>query len=244
MLELEDVMKLNETPSAAIEADGTPVIDRRSLLVGLSLVGGAAFSYLMAPRAKAAPIPEEEFQDLIPAKVGGWTSRNSNEVVLPAEDDLEAKLYENLETRIYEGNGLPSVMMLIAYSSVQENDVQVHRPEVCYPVAGYPILTAESAVIEFGSGKIDARELVADRGGIRERILYWVRVGDEFPVGWLEQRLIMAKKTLLTGFPDGLLFRVSTLEDDSNYTPLSLRIFMKAFFEASSEAFKKKVLVG
>lgn len=223
---------------------GGPALDRRSLLVGLCLSAGAAVSYFNTPHALAAPISEKRFQSMIPTTVGGWRSRASSQLVLPTQDDLEEKLYENLETRIYEGSGLPSIMLLIAYSSVQQNDVQVHRPEVCYPVAGFPILETKPALVSFGSVEIDARDLVADRGSTKERILYWVRVGRKFPVGYAEQRFTMAMLSATNGIPDGLLFRVSTFEEGPNYTPEALSRFVAAFASASSESFKKRVLLG
>lgn len=217
-------------------------IDRRSMLIGMGLAGGAALSYFNTPRALAAPIPEKQFQKMIPGTVGGWTSRRSAELVLPADDEGQDKLYENLETRVYEGEGLPSMMVLIAYSSVQRNDVQVHRPEVCYPAAGFPILWTKPAELEFGSEKIRARELVAERGGLRERIVYWVRVGKEFPIGWPEQRLAMAISNAKGVTPDGLLFRVSTIEETPHFSPDALNTFIETFVRSSSKSFKESVL--
>lgn len=236
--------KISETPSYDDRVDGAPIIDRRSVLLGLGLAGGAALSYLHTPRALAAQISEEQFQRMMPQVVGGWRSRTSNELVLPGQDDLQAKLYENLETRIYEGAGLPSIMMLIAYSSIQQNDVQVHRPEVCYPVSGYPILATKEIAINFGPTTINARDLVADRHRTKEHIIYWVRVGDKYPVGWAEQRFEMAKLTAISGIPDGLLFRVSVFEEDPNYTKQSLERFISSFEKSSSKEFKKAVLLG
>lgn len=217
-------------------------IDRRSVVVGLGLAAGAAVSYFNTPRALASPIAEARFQRLIPSKVGGWTSRKSAELVLPAEDEGQDKLYENLETRIYEGNGLPAIMFLIAYSSVQRNDVQVHRPEVCYPAAGFPIVWTKPATIDAGNRKLLGRELLADRGGLNERIIYWVRVGEEFPIGWADQRLTMALSNARGVTPDGVLFRVSTIEEDPEHAASALRMFIKAFIATSSPSFRETVL--
>ena len=235
-------MGSSETPPNANATIGGLAIDRRSAIVGLGLTAGAAMSYLNTPRALAAPITEARFQRLIPAKVGGWTSRKSAELVLPAEDEGQDKLYENLETRIYEGNGLPAMMFLIAYSSVQRNDVQVHRPEVCYPAVGFPILWTKPATIDVGGRKLLARELLADRGGLNERIIYWVRVGEEFPIGWAEQRLTMALSNARGITPDGVLLRVSTIEEDPERAASALRTFIRAFIAASSPSFRQNVL--
>lgn len=235
-------MKKAETSPNVSASNGEIPVDRRSIVVGLGLAAGAALSYFYTPRASASPITTSQFQRMIPEKVGGWTSRKSAELVLPAEDEQQDKLYENLETRIYEGDGLPSMMLLIAYSSVQQNDVHVHRPEVCYPAAGFPILRSEPAEISFGPTKIFARELVADRGGLKERILYWVRVGKNFPIGWAEQRLTMAISNAKGVMPDGLLFRVSTIEESGRSSAQALEDFTIAFVAASPRLFKETVL--
>ena len=235
-------MKTTDTPPMADKPNQAPVIDRRGVVVGLGLAAGAALSQISAPRAIASPIAEPLFQRMIPEKVGGWTSRRSAELVLPAEDKQQDKLYENLETRIYEGNGLPSMMVLIAHSSVQKNDVQVHRPEICYPAAGFPILWTKPAAIDVGSRQVYGRELVADRGGLSERIIYWVRVGKEFPIGWADQRLTMAISNAKGVTPDGLLFRVSTIEQSPGFSPQALNLFIKTFVAASSRSFRDTVL--
>ena len=229
-------MTINEHSAPVESPQRKAAIDRRSVVVGLGLAAGAAFSHFNTPRALASPIAEARFQRLIPSKVGGWTSRKR------AEDEGQDKLYENLETRIYEGNGLPAMMLLIAYSSVQRNDVQVHRPEVCYPAAGFPILWTKPATIDAGNRKLLGRELLADRGGLHERIIYWVRVGDEFPIGWPEQRLTMALSNARGVTPDGVLFRVSTIEDDPEIAASALRMFIKAFIATSSPSFRETVL--
>lgn len=235
-------MRSTGTPSDASGAGSGPMLDRRSVVLGLGLTAGAAFSYFNTPRALATPIPKTQFEHMIPDKVGAWRSRKSAELVLPAEDEGQDRLYENLETRIYEGPGLPSMMVLIAYSSIQQNDVQVHRPEVCYPASGFPIEWTRPATLAFGSRKVFARELVADRGGLKEKILYWVRVGDAFPIGWAEQRLTMAVSNARGVTPDGLLFRVSTIDELDGFSQQILEDFTKNFVDASSPFFRETVL--
>lgn len=188
-------------------------IDRRGLLLGagFALCGGASF--VATPRQTSSRISEDAFQALLPAKVGGWTARVSSDLILPSADALSDKLYENLKTYTYEGPGLPTIMFLIAYSSVQQNDVQVHRPEVCYPMAGYPILKNQPVEARIGNRGIPARYLTADRGALRELILYWTRVGHSYPLNWTQQRIEMARAGLSGALPDGALVRFSLISD-------------------------------
>lgn len=218
------------------------MIDRRGALIGLGLAAAAAISSLNMPRALAAPIPKERFRKMIPEAAGRWRSRTSSELVTAAPDPFSDKLYQNLETRIYEGDGLPTMMVLLAYNNIQQNDVQVHRPEVCYPAAGFPIVSSKAVSLDFDGRRIAARKLIADRGGPKEEILYWVRVGRDFPVGWAEQRISMALANVGGVSPDGLLFRVSTIEGASGYSPDALEEFLQAFARACSSEFRDNVL--
>lgn len=237
-------MDISKAPSSPSVPDEALMLDRRSVIIGVGLVAGATLSYLGASRVSAAPISEDQFRSMIPERVDGWKSQKSSELVLPAQDDMQAKLYENLETRIYEGRGLPTIMLLIAYNRAQQNNVQVHRPEVCYPASGYPITANKPILIAFGSTKISARELVANRGGVNERIIYWIRVGEQFPVGWAEQRFAMAKANVQGSVPDGLLFRASIIEGGASYTPQALHSFIQSFGNSISGEMQNRVFFG
>lgn len=217
-------------------------LDRRSILVGTGLAAAGALSYLAAPKAVAKPIEKPTFTSAIPDRIGGWTSRESQEIVLPPQDDSN-KLYENQETRVYEGNGLPAIMFLVAYSSIQQNDVQVHRPEVCYPASGFPVISTEATQISYRGRELAGRELVADRGGLHERVIYWIRVGDSFPTSWREQRINMAFANLSGSVPDGVLFRVSAFEEPGKSTSAVLRKFIAGFLDQVPSAFRQSVLL-
>jgi EpsI family protein len=217
-------------------------LDRRSILVGTGLAAAGALSHFAAPKAVAKPIEKPTFSSAIPDRVGGWTSRKTQEIVLPPQDDSN-KLYENQETRVYEGADLPAIMFLIAYSSIQQNDVQVHRPEVCYPASGYPVIATEATQISYRGRELAARELVADRGGLHERVIYWIRVGNSFPTSWREQRINIAFANLSGSIPDGVLLRVSAVEEPGKSTSALLRTFIAGFLDQVPSSFRQSVLL-
>lgn len=219
-----------------------PVLDRRSMIIGAGLGLAGAISVFRTPQPVQSPIPSNIFRDGIPSRIAGWTSRRSTELVLPTLDD-GAKIYENVETRIYEGPNIPSIMFLIAFSSIQHNNIQVHRPEVCYSVSGYPITWTKTTRIEILNKQYDGRELVADRGGFNERIIYFVRVADQFATDWSQQRFAMARSYLSGTIPDGVLFRVSMIEEpDQDPSPI-LRDFIDKFTKAVDHRFLEQVIL-
>jgi EpsI family protein len=220
----------NMTKSTGLDETGANTVapsalDRRSLILGVSFAACAGLVFWKKPQNVVAAIPKDRFEKLIPANVAGWRSISSAELILPPADELSEKLYENLKTRIYEGAGLPPIMFLIAYSSMQKNDVQVHRPEVCYPAAGLPIIKNVVWETEVAGQKLSTRFLVADRGGPKEMIFYWTRVGNHFPLDWREQRIAMAQDNLAGSIPDGALIRFSMIIQDEADARIWLREF-------------------
>jgi EpsI family protein len=232
---------IEQSDQSELKAQGANV-DRRSFIIGTGLAAATGLYYVRTPVRLATPVSQESFSAAIPETVGEWTSRKSQQVVLPPQDDSNA-LYENLETRIYEGAGLPAIMLLIAFSSKQQNDIQVHRPEVCYPASGFPILWSRQTPIDLPSGPVAGRELLAERGGLRERIFYWVRVGNSFPTTWAQQRLTMAVQNLQGEVPDGALFRVSAIEEPDNPSSEAIMKFMGAFLLEVPPVFRESVLL-
>ncbi|MEM6857732.1 MAG: exosortase C-terminal domain/associated protein EpsI [Pseudomonadota bacterium] len=233
---------MSDTLDGKSQCAGGINIDRRSLVIGAGLSALGALSYLRTPEMLTPPITEDEFSAAIPNTVGPWNSRKSSEIVLPPNDEAD-RIYENIETRIYEGSDLPSMMLLIAFSSTQQDDIQVHRPEVCYPASGFPILQNQPIQFDFRSTTIRARELLADRGGLKERVVYWVRVGNSFPTTWPQQRLSMAMQHLKGFVPDGTLFRVSTIEGPDESKQDVILSFIEAFLGDISPSFRQSVLL-
>lgn len=219
-------------------------IDRRSLLIGAPLVGGALLAYSRQPSKVAVALPDKNFRSLIPRQVGNWQSRKSDELVVPQEDEYTAKLYENLETFVYEGANIPTMMLLLAYNSVQQNDVQAHRPEVCYPAGGYPIIFSQEMAIQYKDKVISGRYLIADRGTSSfEHIIYWIRVGEAFPASWARQRLDMALINASGIIPDGSLFRVSSILETKEKNTDQISNFISKFSDITDKRLNK-ILLG
>ncbi len=228
---------------------GRPAADplsRRKLLIGLGVAGVVVASELYVPRRLMPRLSEKQFEALFPNQFGPWIYQSQSGLVLPPEDQLSRALYEQLLTRTYGlGAADPDpVMMVLAYSSVQEGRLQVHRPEVCYPAAGFSILENVAAEIPLRDGfAIPCRFLTADRGARREYILYWTRVGDAMPVRWFDQRLQMAKDNLQGFIPDGLLARVSIIGNDRDEAKATLIRYVQTMVADIGKA-GRKMLIG
>jgi len=223
---------------------GPDLLSRRKLIIGLAVGGTVALSELYVPRRSVARINEAAFGKLIPEQLGPWRYATQSGLVLPPEDQLSRTLYEQLLTRVYTNGDADPVMLVMAYSSVQEGRLQVHRPEVCYPAAGFSIIENSAATVPINATfSIPVRFLAADRGARREYVMYWTRIGDSMPIRWFDQRLMMSKANLQGFIPDGLLARVSVISDDREEAMATLTGFVQTLVADSGRA-GRAMLIG
>ncbi|KQU62032.1 hypothetical protein ASG67_02515 [Sphingomonas sp. Leaf339] len=228
------------------DTTGRRDISRRKMIIGLAVGGTVVLSELYVPQRSVARISEAGFERLVPTTLGPWHYLTESGLVLPPEDQLSRTLYEQLLTRVYAENGSDdeSVMLVLAYSSVQEGRLQVHRPEVCYPAAGFSIIENTAQEIPITKDfAIPVRLLTADRGARREYVVYWTRVGDSMPVRWFDQRLMMAKANLQGSIPDGLLARASIIGTDRDAAFATLTRFVQTMV-ASTGKQGRAMLIG
>lgn len=210
--------------------------------MGGAMLAVAAVAAIRQPVRQAQKLSEKAFQALIPKVAAPWREQGAGDLILPPSDQLSEKLYEHLVTRVFEAEDMPPVMFLTAYSSVQQNNVLVHRPEICYPAAGFEIVKNVAQEIKLdGFRPIQARFLVADRADRSEKILYWIRVGDSYATSWANQRLLMAESSLEGYLPDGMLVRMSLIGADEEECKATLVRFANALLDASSDEARKLI---
>jgi len=190
----------------------TPVmLSRRNALIGGVLAGASAFAYVRQPAVANPVVPEKTFETWVPDRFGRWSSVSQSGVVLPPPDALRDRLYDNLVTRVYAATGAPSVMLLLAYNNAQDGVLQVHRPEVCYPVGGFALSETRRVGVAVDGREIPANFFTATGPDRVEQVQYFTRLGDAFPRSWAEQRLAVIRANIAGDIPDGMMMRVSTL---------------------------------
>jgi EpsI family protein len=162
-------------------------LSRRHVLLGgiLALASGAALA--RQPQPARAAIPTDEFSQWIPGRVGDWSVLGTSGVVLPPPDELRDRLYDNVLTRTYVAQDQPVVMLLLAYNNLQDGVLQVHRPEVCYPVGGFELSETREVGIAAGGRTIPANAFTATGPDRTEQVMYFTRLAQAFPRSWLEQ---------------------------------------------------------
>jgi len=196
------------------------VIGRHDLLIGGACLAAAGAAYGLKPRRTVTLLGKGRLADLVPLRFGAWAGRDVRDLVAPKEENsLAAKLYSQTVERVYRNDATgDEVMMLLAYGSRETDELQLHRPEVCYPAFGFALSHNSATRLALASGvSLPIRRLVADAPERRESIAYWSRLGDSLPSSGGEQRMDRFKAALKGYVTDGLLARFSVAGDDPDH---------------------------
>lgn len=209
-------------------------LSRRKVLLGLGMAAASGTALARMPVPNREPIERSLFESLIPDDVGPWRFASRDGVVLPPPDALSDRLYDNLVTRVYNSRTDRPVMFLLAYNNRQDGVLQIHRPEICYPVGGFTLSPIQDVDVPLDADQTLPAQAFVARGYDRdETVLYWTRVGTEFPRRWSQQRLSVVRANIDGIIPDGLMMRVSTLGNDLQTELPILRRFVDEFAEAA-----------
>src|SRR3569623_870673 len=164
----------------------------------------------------ASSEPKIDQEVLIPKTFGNWKIDETIVPLIPdpAQQALIHKIYSQTLARTYVNPDGERIMLTIAYGVSQSDSMAVHKPEVCYPRQGFQIIKNATGTFATGDGIIPVRRFVATRGQRIEPITYWTTVGDAGAVDGLKWKLQQLKYGLTGKIPDGLLFRVSSIDAD------------------------------
>jgi EpsI family protein len=209
-------------------------VNRRDFVIGGVFAGTALFCAGVAP-GRNQLVDRRTLDKLVPERVGPWTASNYEPVVIPRGEEPEGRIYDSVVTRYYVSDSALPVMLLIAYGSAQTGETLLHRPEVCYVAAGFRTRSWPNLLLETSDKKIPARVLTATAPGRTDQILYWTRVGREFPTNSVEQRWSTLRQTLTGAIPDGVLVRISIDEEDRGTALKVMREFTSGLLSSNGQ---------
>lgn len=203
----------SRAPSPASPAQGGSPLSRREFVVGGALGTTALLAAAAAPRsgAAAATSAGASLEQLLPKTIGQWTAAPFSDVLIPRAEKAEEKSYDEVVTRYYDSRSAPPIMLLIAYGKAQLGGTELHRPEACYPVAGFKLRRRPDVTLRIPGLAIAARSMTAEASDRVEQLLYWTRVGADFPTSSVEQRWSAVRQSFAGSIPDGVLVRLSAL---------------------------------
>jgi EpsI family protein len=177
---------------------------------------------------------QRNLASLIPYRFGPYQSRDVTDLVAPREDSLASRLYGQTVGRVYaSAAGGPEVMMLLAHGDTQNDDLQLHRPEICYPFFGYAIVRNQVLDLPLAPGaSLPCRSLVAQAPDRNETIVYWSRLGQYLPLDQKRQQLDRLQTAMKGEVADGLLSRFSVAGGDPDTAVAAMTAFIPALIRA------------
>jgi EpsI family protein len=194
-------------------------IPLKSWIIGLCMVAAALLSIVLTPtKLTSATAPKVDLETMIPKQFGDWHQLQELDVisVSPEVQATIDKIYQQTLSRTYINSNGQQIMLALAYGDNQADNLQVHKPEQCYPAQGFQILhsVTGSLHLEQSQKNIPVKRLVAKQGARIEPITYWITVGNQIAVNGWKWKLAQLKYGLTGKVPDGMLVRISSIGED------------------------------
>lgn len=188
---------------------------RHALLAALLMLLCALLAWSLTPRRKLVEVQGRlQLEQMMPKAFGEWTEVPATaSVVNPQQAEQLSRIYSQTLSRVYVNRQGQRVMLSLAYGEDQRDGMQLHYPEVCYPAQGFRLLAQEKATLPLGGASLPIKRLSTQLGNSRrESVTYWTLVGDQPFSGGIAKKLTEMRYGLRGLIPDGLLFRVSSIE--------------------------------
>lgn len=217
----------------------------KPFFIGLCMFAAAGMALALKPTTKVADNgPKVNLEELIPEKFGDWTIDTTVTPLIanPQQEALIEKIYSETLSRTYINRKGDRIMLSIAYGGDQTDTMAVHKPEVCYPAQGFQILKNTADTFSTGAGNIPVKRLIATQGPRVEPITYWTTVGDAVTVSGVTRKLNQLKYGLTGKIPDGLLFRISSIQADDSEAYQAQDAFARDLLKAMSPAGRKRIV--
>jgi EpsI family protein len=220
---------------------------RRELLIAGTLIVGEAITFARMPTVPVVAMPKGSgtLDENVPTNIGAWYDSGSGGLVLPPEQQARSdRVYSDVLARSYLNPAGAALMFLIAYDPTQSGMLQVHRPEACYPAAGFTLDKPRRIDVPVAPGHtVSALFITATNGPRIEQILYWTRIGREFPRSYDEQRSSVMSQNLRGLLPDGALIRLSIVDPDAEGSLAMMVRFAQQLYAVGNDRCRK-MLVG
>jgi EpsI family protein len=216
-----------------------------ALLLALMFAAAAVGHGFRPEAAQQKTVSDDRFvlERDVPLQFGDWRVVNNAPTVVTNPEIQQAidRLYSQVLTRSYRNAAGYTIMLSIAYGEDQRGGLQAHRPEVCYPAQGFELLSNEVAEITTPLGVVDGRRLVTRNARRHEPVTYWFNIGGKPVTGRLQRRLEEVRLVMTGQSPDGLLFRVSSIDPESERALREQEQFIGQLLTALQPDVRKKI---
>lgn len=160
--------------------------------------------------------PKVDLQVLFPRQFGQWQVDTTIIPIQPAPDLQKVldETYDSTLARTYRNSAGERIMLSVAYGRNQHEGMNTHRPEICYPGQGFPIVagTPRTEFFELFDRRFVVTKLTAAIKSRNEPITYWLIVGDTVTTYGFKHKLVALQYGLRGSIPDGMLVRISSID--------------------------------
>lgn len=218
--------------------------NRIAFVIAALMFAASAGAIVARPDTKAADLgPAFSLESIVPKHFGDWHEdpRQVVQVVNPQTQELLNKLYSQILTRTYVNAEGYRIMLSLAYGTDQRGSLQAHKPEVCYPAQGFTVHSSEASPIATPFGAIPAQRLFTSLGPRQEPVTYWFTAGDKAVQGKLQKRIVEIRYGLTGRIPDGMIFRVSSIDPDQVRANQLHDRFINQLLQTVSSAERKRL---
>jgi len=183
-------------PAAAVPVYATP--RRRSpgavgyapviAMLAVTLLGGIAFARQPEPESPIADVTK------IPAVAGGWVSQGDQR--LDANVMAQIKSDSHLDRWYYNPTTGQYVELLVVYRRYGRREF-AHRPELCFPAAGYTVEKNGTVPLYWGGRDVPANQITANaKDGKQSNLSYFFASGKRTESSFVRQQVVMAFERL------------------------------------------------
>jgi EpsI family protein len=192
------------------------------MIVALLTMGAACLSSLASQWQPRADF-NARLEDL-PMQIGDWKGQD----IHLSPGIRKALAADSILLRDYTHSGTGRhVQLLIVYRKYGRRGF-AHRPELCYPAAGWEIVRKAYTDMPYAGRDVPARLVVAEKSDHREAITYWFASGDRTEANYVKQQAWMALDRLQQQRYGWAFIRTNTTERHGHRESLDMtRTFMK-----------------
>ena len=194
------------------------VFPLKNLVLMAMMLASAALAYAMRPTASLADErPTIDLAAMVPSQFGPWREQLNVavQIVDPEQQATIEAIYTQTLTRNYIHADGYRVMLSIAYGKNQSDNLQLHKPEVCYPAQGFKLEKIERTPLLLREQSIASTRMETHLGQRYEPVTYWTVVGDHVTTTSVDKKLTEMRYGLRGRVPDGMLVRVSSIDRDT-----------------------------
>lgn len=218
---------------------------KRALLLVLMVVA-AALAILLRPTHKLADEgPALDLDKAIPAAFGTWKEiqEPATQVIDPRQQETISRIYSKTLSRTYVSSNGDRIMLSIAYGEDQRDAKQTHYPEVCYPAQGFQVISNTESELAGPNFHLPIRRIETQLNSQRpEPVTYWTVVGTTPTLGGVSKKYAELKYALRGQIPDGLLFRVSSVDPDSRHAFATQDAFIRDISTAIAPQYRPRLM--